>query len=1029
MFLSGQDGNRGYLIQTVIALLESLNRSDWDRLTLEPTHASDKVDISWYGATATRACQVKSSINQINQPDVQKWAEELEQQSTADELTLILVGPCSLSVARMGQYGNVTVPCPKNLDFDGLLGFAAHLLAKFLERENINAPSPSHRELMVRALVTELSIFASYGRPIERRDFIEQLKAWVKSVATPSDLRWELVDFSHQRGIESAIAGKRLGPADVDQCPTFKICGQVVTELDRSHWYSIAGQQGCGKSITAWQAAKRFHDGGYSVWRPDYNAKADELLKHLPLSLPSLLVIDDAQQFGVGFVDRLSERSCEALKVIFTTTLADIVTPNPTCISPASCIDELKSFLLTRRDEILPIVQRFDDEISDRYMGASFERRIDDCARQKTPWEFFWVLRGGWRTARAEYESLKQVQNANALVTMIALRQISSCDAGISGKILSRISYELGLTSNETDKAISHLASLGLILISDDIFRTKHISYSHRIIETSLNIKNQVTWPCTIDMLVATVLDDNTSLQGICWLLNVIQLTDAARFGRLKQLRPVLEPLMNRCQREWRQTDWAVGCVSNLYRLLDFSLVEILADKKLLLEWFTAGTGKIAQFSSDIANHLINDSNKKGRPESTNDAKALFEEIDPTRLIDLANSLILDDFYSFGQLLNRLAFYHPPWSETISAQFDWSRALNIILTADESRAFAVDKMVGSLFFLSPKEHSQHNLQYIKDIIPFVVRAISKDPIHAINSMEDIFWRCLGFVPHFLRGGVNPNERQLQIARSIVTQLDPADFALTMKKIISRDMENLARSLSIIHEVDAEFISRIASLAPEEDFVVATKSDWRDQSHELRHLLGFYCIGKERQPARNWITRNEQVIEGPLQPIFAAIAPETAVNFFKSGRGVKLVGDDRRWNESVLAIAAIADIDRDVCISVVRDQFQKLEETLYDLTLDSPKHIVAFFRLIHTLSVDLFSSFVGKLNVDDPRAAKTIAQLVKSQPKERANYQKLARLARRTGGEVGALGEKLIYALEIGINSNVTQDNSAISTGI
>ncbi|KAB0669044.1 hypothetical protein F6V30_14510 [Oryzomonas sagensis] len=1009
--MSGQDGNRGYLIQSVIALLESLNRSDWDQLTLEPTHVSDKIDISWSGASSTKACQVKSSINQISISDVQKWANELEQQSTADELTLILVGPCSASVAKVGRHGKVNVPCPKNLDFDGLLGLAAHLLDRFLVQEQINARSPSHRELMVRALVTELSIFASSGSPFGRRDFVDLLKAWLKNVETPSDLRWELVDFSYQRGIENAIAGKRLGPADVNQCPSFSICGQVIIELERSHWFSIAGQQGCGKSITAWQAAKKFHDRGYSVWRPHYNAKGDELLKHLPMASPSVLVIDDAQQFGAGFADRLSERSCEKLKVILTNTLADIVTPNPSCISPTSCVDELKNKILTRRDEILPIVQRFDDEISDRYMGTSFERRIDDCARQKTPWEFFWVLRGGWRTAREEYESLKQVPNANALVTAIAIRQISSCDAGISGKIISRISGELGLTGDEADKAISHLASLGLILISDDIFRTKHISYAHRIIETSLNTENQETWPSVIDMLVATVLDDNTSLQGVCWVLNAIQLIDAVRFSQRKKLRPVLEPLMNRCRHEWRQTEWAVGCVSLLFKLFEFSLEEMLTDKELLLEWFTASTGRIARFSSEIANHLICASDKKGCPETSDVAKTLFEQIDLIRLTGLANNVTLDDFYSFGEILNRLAYYHPPWSEAFLAQFDWSRALKIILTANASRAYAVDKLVGSLTLLSRRERCQCNLQYIEDIVPFIVRAIGTDPIHTINSMDNIFWYCLGFIPHFLRGGEYPDERQTRIAQSIVAQLDPLDFALAMKNIISRDMENLARCLSIIHEVDAEFISRVASHVPEEEFDVAARSDWSAQSDELRHLLGFFCIGKDRQPARNWVVRNEQVIAGPLEPMLAAVAPETAINFFKSGKGVKLIGVERRWNETVLAIAAIAEVDRDVCIDVVRDQLQKLEESLYDLTLDSPKYIATFFHLIHELSVELFSSFVGRLNLDDPRAVKTIGQLVKSQPKELAHYKKLARLAHRMGGEVGVLGERLLMRLK------------------
>jgi hypothetical protein len=1009
--LSGQDGNRGYLIQSVIALLESLNRSDWDQLTLEPTHASDKVDISWYGSTATRTCQVKSSINQINQPDVKKWADELERQSTADEFTLILVGPCSSSVARMGHHGNVVVPCPKNLDFEGLLGLAAHLLDRFLVKEKIKAQSPSHRELMVRALVTELSIFASDGSPIARRDFIELLKAWVKEVTAPANLKWELVDFSHQRGIENAIAGKRLGPADVDQCPEFTICGQVVTELKRSHWYSIVGQPGCGKSITAWQAAKKFHDGGYSVWRPHFSAEADELLKGLPTASLSLLVVDDAQQYGTGFVERLSEHSCETLKVIFTSTLADIVTPNPSCISPTAGVDKLKNSILERRDEILPIVQRFDDRVSDRYMDVSFERRVDDCARQKTPWQFFWVLRGGWRTARAEYESLKQVPNANTLVTTIAIRQISSCDAGISRDRLFHISGELGLTVDETDKAISHLASLGLVLISDDIFRTKHISYAHRIVEESLSNENYASWPCTIDTFIATALDDNTSLRGVYWLLDAVRMTDATRFGQRENLRPILDPLMSRCRDEWLQSEWAVGCVSCLFTLFEFSLEQMLADKELLLKWLTAGTGRIARFGSDIVNNLINSSDKEGRPETTDVAKSLFEKIDLALLVELANGVTLDDFYSFGNLLNRLAFYRPSWSETFLSQFDWPRTLRIILDADARHSYAVDELVGALSQIGSRDTRNYSLEYVEDIVPFIVRAISEEPISTIESMHNVFWGCLGFTPRFLRGAADPDERQLRVVRSVVAQLNPEDFALAMKNIISRDMETLARSLSIIHEVDAEFISQIASLVPEEDFHIATRTDWRTQSRELRHLLRFFCIGKELQPARNWVARNEQVIDGPIEPMLAALAPKIAVNFFKSGKGVKLTGHEQRWNDTVLAISSIAGVDKNVCIKIVTDQFDELEEALFKLSLDPPKYIVLFFRLIHEVSSELFSNFVGRLDVDDPRAIKTIGQLVKSQPKERANYKKLARLARRMGGDVGALGEKLLMRLE------------------
>ncbi|MCC5843597.1 MAG: hypothetical protein JJU05_05035 [Verrucomicrobia bacterium] len=1009
--MSGQDGNRGYLIQTVIAVLESLKRTDWVKITIEPSHDAEKIDILWHGVTKTRSCQVKSSINQINLPDAKRWADELERHSRADELTLILVGPCSSQVARMERYGNVDVPCPKNADFEGLIGLAAHLLDRFLVQENIKSQSPHHREMMVDTLITKLSILASNGSPIERKEFINLIKGWILTVSAPVILTWELVDFSRQRGVENAISGQRLGPADVEACPEFNICKQVVAELKRSHWYSIIGQPGCGKSITAWQAAKKFHDTGYIIWRPNYNADPNTLLKNLPSASPSVIVIDDAQQFGSAFVDRILECSCENLKIIVTSTLAEIVTRNPSCISPISSIDILKTEMLIRRNEILPIVQRFDDQVSDKFMDVSYERRVDDCARQKTPWEFFWVLRGGWRTARAEYESLKQVPNANILLTLISLKQISSCDAGISGVKLSRFAAESNLTEDEIDKAVSCLASMGLILVSDDIYRTKHISYAHRIVKESLSSENFTTWDPTIDALITVVLDNDTPLKGVYWLLDSIQMVDALRLSNGERLRRMREPLLRRCRDEWRKNEWAVGCVLCIYRIFELSLGEILVDKELLLLWFTAGTGRIARFSSGIANHLINCSDKIGRYDEANGAKNLFEEVDSVRLVDLANNLTLADFYSFGDLLGRLAFYRPSWSSLFLVQFNWPRLLQIILSASASDAYAVDKIIGSLSLLGCREDEKLTLKYSEEIIPFVVKAISEDPIHAIASMQDFFWNCLGFTPYIFRQGSSPDERQNQIVQSIISKLDPGVFALAMKNIINRDMETLARSLSIIHEVDAQFVSRVASIVAVENFEFATDSEWRNQTRELKHLLSFFCIGKERQPARTWVERSEHVIEGLLDPMLAGVAPHIAIKFIESGRGVKLIGREQRWNETIVAIAAIADVDKEKCVHFVTDKLQELVEALYVLTLDPPKYMLTFFRLIHELSEDLFSLLLSELDLDDPRAINLIDRLAKYQHNERINYKKLATLASRMEGEISILGKGFLMRLE------------------
>lgn len=1009
--MSGQDGNRGYLIQSIIALLESLNNTDWNEVTIEPDHISDKVDVAWSGNAGTKVSQVKSSINQISRPDVIKWAEELEDQSLADEYTLILVGPCSGSVARMGEYNKVKIPCPKNLDLGGLLAEACHLLAIFLEKHHVNVQSFLHREAITNALITKLSTFASDGRSFSRSDFINLLLDWGHSISPTTNFMWERVDFSKQRGIENAIAGKRLGPSDVVHCPELSICSDIKIEIDRSHLYWIAGKQGCGKSITAWQVAKKFHDEGFLVWRPDYSSQPADLLKSLAVDMPILLVIDDAQQYPQEFIQRLSERTCPTLKVIFTCTLIDLKIPTPALISPSLAITEIESALLCRKKEILPIAQLFDKDLSDSYMGTSLEHRLKQCSEQSSPWEFFWVLRGGWKTARKEFESIKQVPNANLLLTVIAARQISSCDAGISRGVLLEFSNVHALSGREFELAIFHLNSLGLISISDDIFRTKHISYAHLLIDECYSNRNYSTWSTSVEMTLDIILDNSVSLKGIYWLLESINLTDSTRFECNELWNSMLEPLKERCKKECRESEWAIGCYHYLIRLFSISDEELKTDASYLLEWFSSGLGSAAMFSKNIANELINIGSDEKSSLSTLNVKALFEQVDYVQLIKLANNMQLDDFYSFGELVNRLAYYRPKWVTLFIQKFDWSRTKSIINQAKPDYLYSVDKLIESIYLLANIGQQNTDYHYVTDIISFIEKSFEYDPINTIDMMNGIFWYCLGYGPHFLRAGKVPNETQVRIAKEIVSSLSPSIMAKTMNNLVSRDLENLSRSLSVIIEIDENFISKMVPHLSQDEFNKSIFSDWQRQSNELQHLIRYFCVGKSGEPARSWISSNKKIIEGALQPIFIGIAPAVAVEFFEVGKGLKLFDKNRRWFETVFALGSLAEHDKKISIKIVKEYFNEIEDSLYKLTLDSPNFIVTFFRIIYSLSVDLFNDLINRINLTDPRALKTIQQLNKTQPRERKNYLKLARLASVIGGDMAVLGKELSVQLK------------------
>lgn len=94
--MSGTAAQRGFIYQTIIAMIECLERDDWDQVKLEPDTKNhlDKVDIQLYrSGQVIKAIQVKSSEHKFSQPEVKKWLDAAKADaSDANEVTLYLVG-------------------------------------------------------------------------------------------------------------------------------------------------------------------------------------------------------------------------------------------------------------------------------------------------------------------------------------------------------------------------------------------------------------------------------------------------------------------------------------------------------------------------------------------------------------------------------------------------------------------------------------------------------------------------------------------------------------------------------------------------------------------------------------------------------------------------------------------------------------------------------------------------------------------------------------------------------------------------
>ena len=1000
--MGGQDGNRGYLIQAVVALLSSLDDATWQSVSLEPNISSDKVDILWISPSQTKAIQVKSSINQINKPDATRWASDLKEATKADIYELILVGPSSNSVARLGTQDGVSIPCPKNLDIQGLMNEAAHLLDKFLTHEGVAQTSATQREVMVSAIVTKLSAFSTQGRALTRQQLVETLKEWAGAASPSVAVSWDHVSFAQQRGLDSAVAGHRLGPGDVEACPKLSICDDIIRELKRSGLYQVVGQPGCGKSISAWHAAKHFNDAGYTVWRPSSSLDPVNLPNNLPVAKKVLLIVDDVQRFEPTIVERLSEAASADRKILLISTVEHASLSTIVCVNPEKCVDELADAFLARREELLPVLRQYDDRLGDRYHETSIEDRILLARRQKSPWAFFWYLRGGWQTANQELQTVKQFPVAAEVLALIAIGQVVSCDAGVTLDWLTERAKTVGITASQVKKASERLQQLKLLAQTDEI-RTKHLRYAFRILEKVFDHANKELWPNLLTLCVGEFSNEARSLQGIAWLLEAVTGTDMFRLYSRTTLASAKDILLRRSTTETKDIDWAAGCFARVAAGFELLPDEVLQHRELLLQWTTSGHGLRSHFCGSVISGLINDS-KEGPFEDS--ARSFNSDVDVDKLVALANNLHLDNFYNFGWLLNRLAFYGPAWANKFIQKLDWPRLRATILAAPTDRAYAVDGIVYSICRLAEAAKSDSYAKYIEDVIPYFARAVNQSPT-AINQMHDVLWSCLGYVPKFLRGGHAPDAIQSGLAKKLVDVLDPNAFAQVMNTSKPRDLENLARAFEMIYEIDKAFLIRVTDALSLGDFYAAARDDWKSQSSELQSILLFFAIGNEMNPAADWIRANESIIEGPLKPELACIAPDVAVRFHHAGRGVELIDPSHAdWSMAALAISGMAAIDKEACEELIEQNLAGFEEALYVLSLRPPVGIVRFFRALHKVSPGLYDQLVDRLDLDKAKPTETIKRLVTNQQNERDAYLKIARAARFLPGKAGELAKSV-----------------------
>lgn len=330
--MSGNTSLRGYLLQTIITLLDALDDdSSWIGLTLEPNSMSEKIDVVWYyPKSLIKVTQVKSSQNQINLRQVKTWASELEKSIVATGYELILIGPCSQQVLRIKKIGNVAVPTPKVLNADSLIEQGAHRLDLYSERKGIPRIPALTREMLISALVTKLETFSTSSKAITREQLNQIIRDWIGSILNSTAVN----------GIQPTINENGLNLNQwIDKLVAYQSSKFYIPHLTEVLVW-INQLQPAVKVID--EGINRFTQGGYisykQIWQYYLDAKKlEEILENIlvpPIMLQAHIEIRESARHYRRAVASLHSKDQEAFS-------QEIAVSNRHISSAAKLLDEL----------------------------------------------------------------------------------------------------------------------------------------------------------------------------------------------------------------------------------------------------------------------------------------------------------------------------------------------------------------------------------------------------------------------------------------------------------------------------------------------------------------------------------------------------------------------------------------------------------------------------------------------------------------------------------------------------------------
>lgn len=533
-------------------------------------------------------------------------------------------------------------------------------------------------------------------------------------------------------------------------------------------------------------------------------------------------------------------------------------------------------------------------------MNADLGERLDQAeSAADRPWQFCFVLGGGWRRSKQAADSARTA-NADLVLAAVAMRQLVSRDARAVPTEVTEVCERAGIDAETIDQGLEWLEKQRLIVGGADC-RTPHQRFASIVLKRILEGRDKNGREKIATMIEGVLCDPQFPYAGLRVLIHELRFGSGDYIWTRLLRQQGVEAAVARCwAAEGSDRGFAALALSDLWDFADGGATAVVSPHvATLAHWISNPSDGAYGFG-----HLLNNLAQQDQGV----AEKAVAAADPIAIATAYSNANPDTAYGLADLLRSVAYVKvDDFNARVRAALDRDKLRKLA----KHEAFLDDAFIFSKFCASMVWWDENlALEMAELFVPTAQQVLAKDPAEGFNQISHDFASTVlrvFDVLHVYVGKLKPSRRQWTIARRMCEKIDPKRVAEHISTVRPRHFQSASDFLYFLNQSAPRKYEAVLRQLDWEKLDSVIGDDWANTPHETEVLLGtLHSRPSTRHLVQKFIfERADRIVHFP--PRLMLMVPEVGFAHLAKGGSLRLAQYDHvSWNLGGIALAIIAE---------------------------------------------------------------------------------------------------------------------------